>query len=115
VKVLTSHSQRQILTKILRAGVTNYGDFIFSIGLNFGIYIHLLSVRKFLKRIFDIFVSLPMTVLLLPVFAVIVIAVRVSSKGPAVFKQERAGKDGAPFTFYKFRTMKLDVDQFGTS
>ena len=86
-----------------------------SIGLNFGIYIHLLSVREFLKRIFDIFVSLPMTVLLLPVFAVIVIAIRVSSKGPAIFKQERAGKDGVPFTFYKFRTMKVGVEPFGSS
>jgi len=53
--------------------------------------------------------------LLLPVFAVITIAIRVSSKGPAVFKQERAGKNGKPFMFYKFRTMKLDADPFGPS
>ena len=53
--------------------------------------------------------------LLLPVFAVIIIAIRVSSKGQAVFKQERAGKDGRPFTFYKFRTMRADVDPFGAS
>ena len=32
-----------------------------------------------------------------------------------IFKQERAGKDGKPFVFYKFRTMKLDVDPFGAS
>ena len=53
--------------------------------------------------------------MLLPVFAVITIAIRVSSKGPAVFKQERAGKNGKPFMFYKFRTMKLDADPFGPS
>lgn len=63
----------------------------------------------------DICISLLATILLLPVFAVIVIAIRVSSKGSAVFKQERAGKDGKPFTFYKFRTMRLDVDPFGSS
>jgi len=67
------------------------------------------------KRIFDILFTFPVVVLLLPVFAVIVIAIRVSSKGPAIFKQERASKDGKPFTFYKFRTMRLDVDPFGSS
>ena len=48
-------------------------------------------------------------------FVIIVIAIRIGSKGPAVFRQERAGKGGKPFTFYKFRTMKLDVDPFGAS
>lgn len=63
----------------------------------------------------DICISLLATILLLPVFAVIIIAIRISSKGAAIFKQERAGKDGKPFTFYKFRTMRLDVDPFGSS
>ena len=52
---------------------------------------------------------------MLPVFVAIIIAIRVSSKGSAVFKQKRAGKDGKPFTFYKFRTMKAGVDPFGAS
>ena len=72
-------------------------------------------MRGFFKRTVDIVISLLAIVVLLPVFAVIVIAIRVSSKGPAVFKQERAGKNGKPFMFYKFRTMKLDVDPFGPS
>ena len=67
------------------------------------------------KRALDICMSVPAAVILLPVFAVIVIAIRVSSKGPVIFRQERAGKDGKPFMFYKFRTMKLDVDPFGPS
>ena len=67
------------------------------------------------KRIFDIALSLPAVSVLLPVFAAIIIAIRISSKGSAVFKQERAGKDGKPFIFYKFRTMKVDVDPFGSS
>jgi lipopolysaccharide/colanic/teichoic acid biosynthesis glycosyltransferase len=72
-------------------------------------------VRSLLKRILDISISLAAVVILLPVFAVIIIAIRISSKGPAVFKQERAGKDGKPFMFYKFRTMKLGVEPFGPS
>lgn len=72
-------------------------------------------MRKLHKRIFDLLLSLPAAVILLPVFAVIVIAIRVSSKGAAVFKQKRAGKEGKPFSFYKFRTMKVDVDPFGSS
>jgi len=72
-------------------------------------------MRRLLKRIFDIAISLPAIIVLLPVFAVIVIAIRVSSKGPAIFRQERAGKDGRPFTFYKFRTMKVDAEPFGPS
>jgi len=72
-------------------------------------------VRKLSKRIFDLLISLPAAIVLLPVFAVIVIAIRISSKGSAVFKQQRAGKDGKPFVFYKFRTMKVAVDPFGPS
>lgn len=70
---------------------------------------------NFVKRILDICISLPAVILLLPVFAVIIIAIRVSSKGSALFKQQRVGKDGTPFMFYKFRTMKLGVDPFGAS
>ena len=72
-------------------------------------------MRVLLKRLVDIVVSLMLVVILLPVFAVIVIAIRISSKGSAVFKQQRAGKDGKPFVFYKFRTMKVAVDPFGPS
>ena len=54
-------------------------------------------------------------ILLCPVVIVIIIAIKVGSKGPAIFKQQRAGKNGDPFAFYKFRTMKYDVDPFGPS
>ena len=67
------------------------------------------------KRGLDIFISLLAIAILSPVFAVIVIAIRLGSKGPAIFKQERAGKNGRPFAFYKFRTMRVDVDPFGPS
>ena len=72
-------------------------------------------MNKFPKRVFDIVFSLPVAVVLLPVFVVIWTAIRISSKGPAIFRQERVGKNGRPFIFYKFRTMKIEVDPFGPS
>jgi len=69
----------------------------------------------FFKRFVDILIALPAVVILLPVFVVIFVAVKLTSKGPAIFKQDRAGLNGRPFIFYKFRTMKLDVDPFGPS
>ena len=68
-----------------------------------------------MKRLFDILLSLPAVVILLPVFVVIALAIRLTGRGAAIFKQERAGKSGKPFVFYKFRTMKLDVEPFGPS
>ena len=70
---------------------------------------------KFIKRLCDILVSLPAVIVLLPVFLIIIIMIKLGSRGPAIFKQIRAGKDGKPFTFYKFRTMKMDSDPFGPS
>jgi len=59
--------------------------------------------------------SLLAILVLLSAFAIIIIAIKLGSKGPAVFRQIRAGKNGKPFTFYKFRTMKMDIDPFGAS
>jgi len=67
------------------------------------------------KRAFDIFISLLGIVLLFPLFVAIVLIIRLSSKGPGVFKQQRAGRNGKPFVFYKFRTMKVDADPFAPS
>jgi sugar transferase EpsL len=68
-----------------------------------------------LKRGFDILFSLFALVILCPFLVVIVVVIRLSSEGPAVFKQERAGKHGKPFVLYKFRTMKVSTDPFGSS
>jgi undecaprenyl phosphate N,N'-diacetylbacillosamine 1-phosphate transferase len=70
---------------------------------------------RFIKRLVDILIALPATLILLPVFLIIIVAIKRGSRGPAIFKQARAGKDGKPFIFYKFRTMKIDVDPFGAS
>jgi len=72
-------------------------------------------MNAIVKRLMDIVISLTLIVVLLPVFTIIAIAIKLSSKGPSIFRQERAGKDGKPFIFYKFRTMKLAIDPFGPS
>ena len=67
------------------------------------------NLQLFIKRAFDIVVSLLMIIALtvIPVFIVVPILIRLTSKGPAVFVQERSGKDGKVFNIYKFRTMSL--------
>jgi lipopolysaccharide/colanic/teichoic acid biosynthesis glycosyltransferase len=71
-----------------------------------------MSFFKILKRGLDIIISLLALIILWPVLLLIVIAIKFSSKGPAVFKQQRAGKNGNSFVFYKFRTMTTDTDPF---
>lgn len=70
------------------------------------------KLQLFIKRVFDITVAaialLVLTVI--PVMIVIPIAIRLTSKGPAIFKQERSGKDGKVFYIYKFRTMRIPED-----
>ena len=68
-----------------------------------------------LKRMLDLLVAGLLLVVLSPVLLAIGLAIRLGSPGPAVFRQERAGKAGRPFTLYKFRTMRLDADPFGPS
>ncbi|MFN3396685.1 MAG: sugar transferase [Thermodesulfovibrionales bacterium] len=58
-----------------------------------------------LKRSFDIIASLLGLILLIPFFIVVSILIKVDSKGPVFFSQERIGKDFKPFRIFKFRTM----------
>jgi lipopolysaccharide/colanic/teichoic acid biosynthesis glycosyltransferase len=74
-----------------------------------------MSFFKFQKRGIDIIISLLGLIILWPVLLLITIAIRISSKGPAVFKQQRVGKNGDSFIFYKFRTMTTGTDPFGPS
>ncbi|MDP2854668.1 MAG: exopolysaccharide biosynthesis polyprenyl glycosylphosphotransferase [Smithellaceae bacterium] len=50
-------------------------------------------------------------IILMPVFLVIAAAIKISSRGPVFYKQERSGLNGRIFTFYKFRTMLADADE----
>ena len=62
--------------------------------------------HRFLKRSFDIVFASLMLLFLAPVGLLIAIAIKLSSRGPVFFKTHRLGVTGAPFTIYKFRSMK---------
>ena len=66
--------------------------------------------RRIVKATFDRTMALMAVVLLSPVFLAIALAVRLTSRGPAFFRQERIGKDGKPFTMWKFRSMVVDAE-----
>lgn len=63
------------------------------------------ALRDVMRRVMDIFGSLFCLIILAPLFAIISLVIVLSSPGPAIYKQERRGKDGKPFTLYKFRSM----------
>lgn len=68
----------------------------------------------FLKRVFDVIVSLIMLIILLPVFIILGIAIKIDSKGPVFFRQERITQYGRTFRIFKFRTMVNDAEKLGT-
>jgi len=63
-----------------------------------------------IKRCLDIVLSFAGLMILSPVLVVIALLIRLTSKGPVIFKQERIGKDGQPFFIYKFRSMRVDTE-----
>ena len=63
----------------------------------------------FWKRSLDLFVSCPALLLLLPVLGAIAALIKLDSRGPVFFRQERIGQGLRPFTIYKFRTMSADA------
>ena len=66
---------------------------------------------KFAKRVIDLFGSIVGIVLFSPIMLVTAIAIKLDSKGPVLFKQQRAGLNGRPFMMYKFRSMCVDAEE----
>jgi exopolysaccharide biosynthesis polyprenyl glycosylphosphotransferase len=62
------------------------------------------------KRAFDLLAATVMLIVLSPVMLVVALLVKKSSSGPVLFAQERLGRDGKPFKFYKFRSMEHNSD-----
>jgi lipopolysaccharide/colanic/teichoic acid biosynthesis glycosyltransferase len=66
--------------------------------------------RRWWKRILDIAIAVPVLVVLSPLLAIIALAVKVDSRGPILFRQERVGLRGTRFQMLKFRSMRTDID-----
>lgn len=67
----------------------------------------------FFKRAFDIVFAIVVGLVLFLFIPIIAIAIKLDSKGPVLFKQERLGKDEKPFMMYKFRSMYIDAEKDG--
>ncbi len=69
---------------------------------------------KIFKRMFDVILSFLGICILLPVFLIIIIAIKINDPGPAFFKQKRVGADKSYFNLYKFRSMKMNTPDIPT-
>ncbi len=80
-------------------------------------YYDILAKKKgslIMKRIFDIVISLIMLIILFPIFLILAIAIKIDSKGPVFYRQERVTTYGRRFKIHKFRTMVNNADKKGT-
>lgn len=80
-------------------------------------YYYILSKKKgqlLLKRLFDICLSLVLIIILSPVILIISIWIKLDSKGPVFYRQERITQYGKVFRIFKFRTMVIDADKIGS-
>lgn len=67
--------------------------------------------NKAIKRTFDILISLISIIIFSPIMLITAIAIKLTSPGPVIFKQERIGYNNKPFTMYKFRTMRIQSSE----
>lgn len=73
------------------------------------------EIRLLLKRITDLLIAAAVLVLLAPFMILIALLIRLTSPGPAIFRQVRCGLNGRKFTFYKFRSMCNNAEEMKAS
>lgn len=71
------------------------------------------GINLFTKRIFDLLLAFTLTIVLSPVFVLIALLVKLTSRGPIFYRQQRVSFDGSRFTIFKFRTMYTDAERDG--
>ena len=79
-------------------------------------YYEILKHKKFsltIKRVFDFFAALILLIILSPIMLVLAMMIKLESKGPVFYRQERITKYGKKFRIFKFRTMVQDADKKG--
>lgn len=70
------------------------------------------KVFERVKRLYDVFFAILFLVLASPICLIIMFLIKISSKGPVIFKQTRVGQNNKRFQFYKFRSMKIENNNF---
>jgi len=71
------------------------------------------GLNLFIKRLIDLFGSMIGAIIISPILIIIALLIKLTSKGPVFFKQERLGKDGKSFKILKFRTMVVNAEKIG--
>jgi exopolysaccharide biosynthesis polyprenyl glycosylphosphotransferase len=67
--------------------------------------------QRLVKRLFDLIIGTAIQILILPLMLAIAIAIKIDSRGPALYKQRRVGENGRLFWMFKFRSMSIDADK----
>jgi exopolysaccharide biosynthesis polyprenyl glycosylphosphotransferase len=70
-------------------------------------------LRRASKRVFDFLVAGALLLLATPLMAVLVVLIRLDSKGPAFYRQDRVGRNGREYAIWKFRSMRVDAEKNG--
>ncbi|MEJ2452712.1 MAG: sugar transferase [Candidatus Thiodiazotropha sp.] len=104
IEVLEGNSFYEMLTGKLIVESINPGWLIFSQGFRKS------KLQRLFKRTVDLVLSLTMLILLAPVIILMAIIIKLDSKGPVIFSQERVGGNRKPYMVHKFRSMVSDAE-----
>jgi lipopolysaccharide/colanic/teichoic acid biosynthesis glycosyltransferase len=69
------------------------------------------GLQLIIKTVIDYSVTILCLILLIPVILILILAIKLSVKGPVIYSQNRIGKEGKTFTIYKFRSMKMGTEE----
>lgn len=105
INIIRGNTFYEMLTGKLSVEHINPAWLIYSVGFRNT------PVAKFLKRVSDILLSLFMLITLSPIFLITAIFIKIDSKGPVFFSQERVGEKRKPYRIHKFRSMVQDAEE----
>jgi len=104
IKIIDGVSFYEKLAGKLLVEKINPSWLIFSEGFNKS------RISRLVKRVVGLILSSVMLAILSPVMLLVIIAIKLDSRGPVLFSQERVGEFGVPFTLHKFRSMRADAE-----
>jgi len=104
IEILEGNTFYEMLTGKLTVESINPSWLIYSEGF------HKSKIKKLVKRTVDLAVSMLMLIVLAPFIAVMALIIKLDSKGPVIFSQERVGENRKPYMVHKFRSMVSDAE-----